>query len=68
MELVVLSCEAMSTDSVLVAFEVRDTGIGIPPDQVTELFSLFSQLDSSSTRKYEGSGLGTKSLSYETLL
>jgi len=58
-ELAVVSCESMvNTDAVLLAFEVRDTGIGIAPEQVGKLFSLFSQLDSSSTRKYEGSGLG----------
>lgn len=38
--------------------EVRDTGIGIPPDVQSRLFSAFSQADSSTTRKYGGSGLG----------
>ena len=37
---------------------VRDTGIGIPPDRLHRLFQSFSQVDSSTTRKYGGSGLG----------
>jgi len=40
------------------AFEVRDTGIGIPPDKIDMLFKSFSQVDSSTTRKYGGTGLG----------
>ncbi|GGB78855.1 response regulator [Dyadobacter sediminis] len=39
-------------------FDVRDTGIGIPRDKVDRLFKAFSQVDSSTTRKYGGSGLG----------
>ena len=59
-ELVVQSCEAANGgERIMLVFEVRDTGIGIPPAQIGELFSLFTQLDSSSTRRYEGSGLGT---------
>lgn len=58
MELAVVSCDAIGGDSVLLVFEVRDTGIGIPTAKMGELFSLFSQFDASSTRKYEGSGLG----------
>ncbi|MEO0508906.1 MAG: ATP-binding protein [Verrucomicrobiota bacterium] len=37
---------------------VRDSGIGIPADQQHLLFQAFSQVDSSATRKYEGTGLG----------
>ncbi|HYV33027.1 MAG TPA: ATP-binding protein [Candidatus Binatia bacterium] len=39
-------------------FSVRDTGIGIPPDRLGRLFKPFSQLDSSTTRRYGGTGLG----------
>ena len=37
---------------------VKDTGIGITPEQQTRLFQAFSQGDASTTRKYSGSGLG----------
>jgi PAS domain S-box-containing protein len=39
-------------------FTVRDTGIGIAPEECGKLFKPFSQIDSSSTRKYSGAGLG----------
>ena len=39
-------------------FSVRDTGIGIHPDQMDRLFKVFSQVDNSITRRYGGSGLG----------
>jgi signal transduction histidine kinase/DNA-binding response OmpR family regulator len=40
------------------AFHVKDTGIGIPQDKLSRLFKAFSQVDSSTTRKYGGTGLG----------
>ena len=44
--------------SVLLTFQIRDTGIGIPQDKLATLFDAFSQVDASTTRKYGGTGLG----------
>jgi len=37
---------------------IQDTGIGIPPDKIEDLFGRFTQVDNSTSRRYGGSGLG----------
>lgn len=57
---IVVKAEALedADDKQLIAFSVKDTGIGMDQAQIARLFQAFEQADSSTTRKYGGTGLG----------
>ncbi|MCP4690091.1 MAG: response regulator, partial [Desulfobacterales bacterium] len=50
--------EPTANDPEMLRFCIRDTGIGIPPDKKETIFNVFTQVDSSTTRKHGGAGLG----------
>ena len=50
--------ETRTEKDICLHFSVRDTGIGIPPEQQRHIFDPFTQVDHSTTRKYGGTGLG----------
>ena len=56
--LVRASLKERSDGKIVVLFQVRDTGMGIPAERQDRLFKMFSQVDASTTRKHGGTGLG----------
>jgi two-component system sensor histidine kinase/response regulator len=55
---IILRVQERTGTDLLLYCAVKDTGIGLTPDQVGRLFQSFSQADASTTRKYGGTGLG----------
>ena len=53
-----VSGQRIEKDQYQLHFAVHDTGLGIPPDRIGRLFQSFSQVDSSTTRRFGGTGLG----------
>lgn len=51
-------CASSTKNEGTVVFSVKDTGIGIPPEERARIFDPFHQVDSSNTRRYGGAGLG----------
>ena len=56
--LVRVACIEKTGESIVLRFEVKDTGIGIAPSEIDRLFESFAQADASTTRTYGGTGLG----------
>ncbi|MBL1217021.1 MAG: response regulator [Planctomycetes bacterium] len=55
---VIVRCDPEPTRERLIRIEVADTGIGMPQEELTTLFQPFTQADTSTTRRFGGTGLG----------
>jgi CheY-like chemotaxis protein len=56
--LIMVNCQSYDGEKAQIRVAVEDTGVGIPAEKVAGLYEKFSQVDSSTTRKYGGTGLG----------
>lgn len=54
----IVKLESETEDQVVIHFEIKDTGIGIPKDRQTHIFETFAQAKADISRKYGGTGLG----------
>jgi len=55
---VIVKIDVMANSRAAITIAISDTGIGIPAEKLPSLFDAFSQVDSSTTRRYGGTGLG----------
>lgn len=56
--LIEINLEKTENNSLFIKFNIKDSGIGIAPEKIKNMFGVFMQVDMSTTRKYGGTGLG----------